>query len=262
MAKLFTIVQTGWFILQCIARLAQGIGITTLELSTAAFVVCTIGTNIMWWAKPKDVFVPVVLRVEYTLHTLLQKTGLQILHAKAEATGWKWSPVEKYDDLRPNFLIDVGQYLPRINSSSFSQSAQKIRFRNDRLPPLKGDSLLCWFSAILFLIFGNVYIAGWNVSFSTDTERLIWRICIITMFSLVVACWVVGAAIELHEKKKKVRESQKVAITPMKMVLFTVISLVYIAIRAYILIEPFICLRSLPVVAFATVRWTAFIPHL
>lgn len=158
-AKFFTIIQTGWFILQCIARLAQGISITTLELSTAAFVVCTIGTNIMWWVKPKDVFVPVVLRVEYTLETLLQKTGLQILDAKAEAASWECSPLEKFDDLRPNFLIDVGQYLPHINSSAFSQSAQKIRFRNDRLPPLGRDWLLCWFLAVLSLFFGSVYIA-------------------------------------------------------------------------------------------------------
>lgn len=60
------------------------------------------------------------------------------------------------------------------------------------------------------------------------------------MFSLVVAFWVVDAAIELHEKQKKVRE-KKVALTPyspIKTVLYTVIAFVYIAIRAYILVEP------------------------
>ena len=213
-AKVFTILQTGWFILQCIARLAQRISITSLELSTVAFVVCTIGTNIMWWAKPKDVFVPVVLRVECTLETLLQRTGSQILDAKAEATSWKWSPLEKFDDLRPNFLVDVGQFLPHINSFAFSQSAQKIRFRNDRLPPLERDWLMCWFLAALSLLFGSVYIAGWNISFPTNTERLIWRICIITMFSLVVAFWVVDAAIELHQKKKCAKTRKLLSLPP------------------------------------------------
>ena len=125
-AKLFTIVQTGWFILQCLARLKQQISITTLELSTIAFVVCTIGTNIMWWAKPKDVFVPIVLEIDYTLEGLLAVAGPRILDAKAEAMNWTWSPLEKFDDLRPNFLADVGQYLlPRKQSEVLPASPEE-----------------------------------------------------------------------------------------------------------------------------------------
>lgn len=88
-AKLFTIVQTGWFLLQSIARLTQHIGITTLELSTIAFIVCTTGTNLMWWAKPKDVFIPIVLKIDCTLEGLLMKTGSKFEEAQAEANGWQ-----------------------------------------------------------------------------------------------------------------------------------------------------------------------------
>ena len=84
-AKLFTIIQTSWFILQCLARLKQHLSITTLELSIIAFVVCTIGTNIMWFAKSKDVLVPVVLNINYTLENLLAKAGSQTLDARSEA---------------------------------------------------------------------------------------------------------------------------------------------------------------------------------
>ena len=78
LAKLFTIVQTSWFLLQCLARLKQGLSITTLELSTIAFVVCTIGTNILWFAKPKDVMVPAVLKIDCTLERLLTMAGLRL----------------------------------------------------------------------------------------------------------------------------------------------------------------------------------------
>ncbi|KAK3176099.1 hypothetical protein OEA41_007421 [Lepraria neglecta] len=260
-AKLFTIVQTAWFILQCLARLIQHISITTLELSTIAFVVCTIGTNIMWWAKPKDVSVPVILKIDCTLESLLAMAGPQILDAKSEAVNWKWSPLEKFDDLRPNFLVDVGQYLPYTRSFKLSQASQKIRFRNDRFPPLERDWALGHFLSVLSLSFGAVYVAGWNISFPTRVELIVWRICTVMLFSLVVAFWAVDAGVELHERKKKVAENQKVAVTPVKMALYAVIAVVYVTIRIYILIEPFVCLRSLPAVAFKTVEWSSFIPH-
>ncbi|MCJ1322002.1 hypothetical protein MMC15_007347 [Xylographa vitiligo] len=260
-AKLFTIVQTGWFILQCLARLIQHISITTLELSTVAFVVCTIGTNIMWWAKPKDVFVPIVVKIDCTLEGLLAMAGPQILDPISEATNWKWSPLEKFDDLRPNFLVDVGQYLPRTSSFELSQPAQKLRFRNDRLPPLERDWLLGQFLMVLSLFFGAVYVAGWNISFPTRAEQIVWRICTVMLFSLVVAFWAVDAGVELHERQKNVSVADKLAVTPIRMVLYTFICLVYVIIRLYILIEPFVGLRSLPAVAFETVQWSSFIPH-
>ena len=261
-AKLFTIVQTGWFVFQCLARLKQHISITTLELSTVAFVVCTIGTNIMWWAKPKDVFVPIVLKADHTLEGLLQMVGTQILDAKEEAASWKWSPLEKFDDLRPNFLVDVGQYLPRISSFELSQTAQKIRFRNDRLPPQPRDWLLNIFLGLLSLSFGAVYVAGWNISFATKAEQLVWRICSLIMFNLIVAYWAVDAGVELYQKKiKNLSRDHRAVVTPFQMALYTVISAVYIATRICILVEPFVGLRSLPVGAFETVQWTAVIPH-
>lgn len=260
-AKLFTIVQTAWFILQCIARLIQKISITTLELSTVAFVVCTIGTNIMWWSKPKDVFVPIVLKIDHTLEDLLVLTGCSIQDAKSKEVSWKWSPLEEFDDLRPNFLVDVGQYLPYTSKSKLSQSAQKIRFRNDRLPPLERDWLLGHFLSALSLLFGAVYVSGWNISFPTHTEHIIWRICTVMLFCLVVAFWVVDAGEALYRRQKKVSDSQKVAVTPVKMALYAIIAMTYVTIRLYILVEPLVCLRSLPAAAFETVQWSNYIPH-
>ena len=261
-ARLFTIVQTCWFLLQSVARLKQRIDITSLELSTIAFIVCTIGTNIMWWAKPKDVFIPIVLEIDCTLEDLLAKTGSSLSEARVEANNWQWSPLENFDDLRPNFLIDAGQYLPRINSFALSQPAQKIRFRNDRLPPIERDWLLNFFLGVLSLAFGAIYVAGWNLNFPTRAEQIAWRICTIMMFSLVMAYWVVDAGIELYQQRKASQGIEKVAIPPVMMALYAVIATIYVTIRMYILIEPFVCLRSLPPAAYKTVEWPSFIAHL
>ena len=260
-AKLFTIMQTGWFVLQCLARLIQQISITTLELSTIAFVVCAIGTNIMWWAKPKDVFVPIVLEIDCTLEGLLAMAGPRTFDASAEATNWRWSPLERFDDLRPNFLADVGQYFLHRSNLEFSQPAQKSRFRNDRLPPLERDWLLGHFLGVLSLLFGGVYVAGWNISFSTRIEQIIWRVCTVMLFSLIVAFWTVDAAVEIYEKKTAPGKP-KVAVTPAKMALYAAIAVTYMTIRLYILIEPFAYLRSMPPDAFETVQWLSFIPHI
>lgn len=260
--KLITVVQTVWFILQCLARLKQQIGITTLELSTMAFVVCTIGTNIMWWSKPKDVFVPVILTIDCTLEALLAMVGPAILDAKTEAKNWKWSPLETFDDLRPNLLIDVGQYLPRTNSFDLSQEAQKIRLRNDRLPPLERDWPLNCFLFLLSLSFTAVYVAGWNISLPTHTERIIWRICTVMLFFFVFAFWAIDAGVELYQRKNKVSGDEKVAVTPVKMALYSVIVISYVIIRFYILVEPFVCLRSLRANSFRTIQWSSFIPHI
>ena len=261
LAKLFTILQTGWFILQCLARLKQKIGITTLELSTVAFVACTIGTNIMWWYKPKDVFVPVVLDIDCTLDELLAKFEDEFPNAKSETKSWQWSPLERIDNLRPNFLADVGPHLPWISRAQSSQQQQKVRFRNDRLPPIQRDWLLNLFLLIVSLIFGATYVAGWNIGFPTRTEQVVWRICSVMLFSLVVTYWAIDLGVELHQRKKRRHGFERIAVTPVMVALYAVVATIYVAIRTYILIEPFLSLRNLPANAFETIEWVMIIPH-
>ena len=158
------------------------------------------------------------------------------------------------EDRRPNFLVDVGRYLPRASSFELSQPAQKICFRNDRLPPLERDWLLDRFLSVLSLLFEAVYVAGWNISFPTHAEQVVWLVCTIISFSLVVAFWTVDAGVELHQRRRLVLGDQKMAVTTVKMALHAVIAIVYVAIRLYLMIEPFVCLRSLPATAFATAQ--------
>lgn len=52
--RLITVVQVGWFVLQFIGRVAQGLAVTTFELTTIAFVACTLPTFECWRKKPAD----------------------------------------------------------------------------------------------------------------------------------------------------------------------------------------------------------------
>lgn len=55
LAKCIAIGQTGWFVLQCIARLASGLVITELELITLALATLNAFMYFLWWNKPFDV---------------------------------------------------------------------------------------------------------------------------------------------------------------------------------------------------------------
>ena len=52
LSKIIFILQTSWFILQCLARLVQGLRITQLELTTLALASLNGITSILWWNKP------------------------------------------------------------------------------------------------------------------------------------------------------------------------------------------------------------------
>jgi len=52
LSKLIAIVQTSWFILQCIVRSQQGLALTELELVTLALASLNAITYIFWWHKP------------------------------------------------------------------------------------------------------------------------------------------------------------------------------------------------------------------
>ena len=59
LSKLIAVLQTSWFILQCIARGSQGLALTELELVTLAVASLNAITFAFWWSKPLSAQEPV-----------------------------------------------------------------------------------------------------------------------------------------------------------------------------------------------------------
>ena len=55
LSKGIVLVQTSWFVTQCIARFVYRLEVTELEVATLAFAVLTGFTYYLWWNKPLDV---------------------------------------------------------------------------------------------------------------------------------------------------------------------------------------------------------------
>ncbi|KAJ7872767.1 hypothetical protein B0H14DRAFT_2344526, partial [Mycena olivaceomarginata] len=59
LSKLVALLQSGWFILQCIARFQQHLPITELEVTTVAFAAVNVVIWILWFHKPLAVQFPI-----------------------------------------------------------------------------------------------------------------------------------------------------------------------------------------------------------
>ncbi|KAH8643553.1 hypothetical protein IG631_01016 [Alternaria alternata] len=75
LAKLITLVQASWLVIQLLGRAALRLSTTTLELSAGAIVFCTFGTFFCWLHKPADVQRGIVVTTDVTTAQILIDAG-------------------------------------------------------------------------------------------------------------------------------------------------------------------------------------------
>lgn len=61
LSKAIVVIQTSWFVAQCIARWSARLPVTELEIVTLGFATLNALTYALWWNKPQSVGVPVYL---------------------------------------------------------------------------------------------------------------------------------------------------------------------------------------------------------
>ena len=223
-AKLLVLLQTTWFVMQCIARVREHLPITHLEIVTLAYAVMNFLTYIFWWYKPLNVNRPVrVFRTSEPVEA--QSLGTEPI---SEARKLTW--MEGLETMA--IFIGGGQ-----------DAGVNLR-REDRVPMFWADStekdpddtgvVIAWVG----VLFGVIHCLAWHFSFPTHTELLMWRI---SSVAITVAIFFM----------------------PMAVTFFSLFAgVVYIIARAITLVLAFISLRDLPPGAYETVHWSTFIPHI
>lgn len=108
--------------------------------------------------------------------------------------------------------------------------------------------------------YGGLHCAAWNYHFPSSTEKYLWR------FSCVVFVGLIGVPLFLyHAFRQKMKLDHAAPIQIQKAInniCAGCLVLGYTALRAFIVVESFISLRSLPVGAFMMLGWLQMIPHL
>ena len=271
--KLFTCLQTGWFIVQCIGRAMQQLPITTLELSTLGFVFCTLVMYFQWANKPLDVARPTVIKIDHKIADIL------ILAGAAASKPYRGNPLDFIDDGSPSWLTDVQ---PHLRFQRGPRERPLPRLTNDRFPVI-GASLDAIILFICSMIYCALHFAGWNFTFPTLVEKTLWRASSITLTATAFVGWVcetiqdgrrIGRWSRWHDRifPPEVEVAVRLQLSPIEkqeimfipcwevVVLLPVFSLYTLA-RTYIVAEIFLSQRSLPAGAFDTVNWSKYIPH-
>lgn len=118
--------------------------------------------------------------------------------------------------------------------------------------------------AIPVVIFATIHLGGWNFSFSSRPELLVWRINVIVIWaelavygaSEVILFWKSGytkMSLELGYGYKKTWPTS---------LFFHVPAFIYFCGRLLLIVEVVVSLRSLPERAFVRTQWTNIFPHL
>ena len=149
-----------------------------------------------------------------------------------------------------------------------------------------GWSRLTHLSLILLIaatcLYGALHIAAWNSHFTTNSEEWLWRTsaALIGASGFAVAVWfsLLPVFSELSSKylKDPFKVTEKWYFDALQVYAIIVLSipallaavvavlllLCYVAARAFIVVEAFICLRSQPPSAYVVSSWASWFPHL
>jgi hypothetical protein len=281
LSKSLTVMQTGWFVTQCIARRLKGLPITEIELTTIAFALTNTATYLFWWNKPLNVecTVPVPLKrsiskdhfdtcKRYIRGPQLTEDervpagvdvedgsvsngfplGIPLDIPMVTREGRQW-PIILFEDVRTeNAMENDREWQRRLTK-------QRVHMRySGNLP--QWQLLITFLTAgFLAMTFASVHYAAWTSPFPTKAERIIWRVCCLVMIG--VPCWLAvtfGLVNLFHRSLYRYRFRIRDSVRATRYV--------YIMARLGMLVGMFVSLRSLSPAVFQTVRWITFLPHI
>jgi hypothetical protein len=289
LGRLFTLAQAIWFTLNCIFRFAQGIFVTTLELTTLSFILAFLIMSYCWYHKPMDVNRPITLQLT---------TSVAAIRENHQVSGLKWyeTPFD-YLSRDQGFLARFWRYYIRIlHHMHIPMATQPKRRPYDRIPShyfLNTDSRAEIIAAPTIVLFSAMFLIAWNSHFPTATEKLLWRIASVNTLAYALIGSPLSAYFqrtmfraELRQQKAqamldRTREPKRwidrfaaklrnidpeqdpdLEIPLRALIPVSFLCATYCVGRGFILTEDLIGLRSLPESAFQTVSWSKYVPHL
>lgn len=148
LTKLFVVVQTTWFVVQCLARWASQLPVTELEVVTLAFATLNVVTYSLWWQKPQST------RVAFPIEL---NTNIEAMHAiKCRSCGNRLAsvmslPISPPPNQRAEGLNGIN-LLPRVTESDESRRSWFRERMQWGLWAVGGGGLFAWIKFVLWQI--------------------------------------------------------------------------------------------------------------
>ncbi|CAA7268589.1 unnamed protein product [Cyclocybe aegerita] len=285
LAKSVALVQTTWFVVQCIARFQQRMTVTELELVTVAYAGLNVALYLTWWNKPLDVRSPAPVVETAT------KEIMQVLYGAPRDDGASETTVDDTATLSKLSIV--------VDSSSVSKSKPSLRLMPSPRKALhnllrffawlarpfngmltaneihRGANRVPTFYApdfekegknnyyiglglLVAMLFGVIHCVGWNFDFPTSQERFLWRLAAAYIAVAPLPFQLLGSAILRHRKTGSRRS--RVFMYMSARAWYSILAL-YVLARFALLVLPLIAFRKLPSGAYVDLAWSQYIPH-
>lgn len=225
LSKALAYSQAGWFTIHCVWRQIENVGITNLEVMTAAYTLITVGMYFAWWHKPLRVRCPI--RV---------KGNRQIIKRPRP---FKWSDMILYIRGNQDRLTTLSgeERVPTFWSNCTSDN----------------DKSMCYADIVglsVAIFFGVGHSVAWSYAFPTLVEKVMWRSCTL---AIAVIPTTMAVALAMPDRFAG-RFIQSICMTSG--------ALLYIIARIFLIVLSITTLRDLPLAAYQTVPWSTIIPHI
>lgn len=251
--KGLAMLQTAWFIAQCIARRIQRLPLTELEVVTLAFGAINLVIYAIWWDKPLDVRYPIrigpppppVQRISAYMRSILEEKDPEPIHWFKAAVGWITYATEAI----------VEMFAGQIDREELPRGCDKVpALWAGRLRP-RARGIAALFALFMAISFGAIHCIAWNLSFPTPIERMLWRVASIIVMAVPMVFF-------LHVLWfLSIKPPAWYEVVTFRLII-PLCSVAYTVARILLMVLPFTSLRALPTSAYRDVSWEKFIPHI
>ncbi len=257
LAKILVFWQALWMIVQVIARTANRLPVTLLELHTVLHTFCAVVMYITWWAKPVDVDLPTEATALTPQECDKLRNGVDepnptnpfAATAGGEPHDRRYLTTRAglgklmYLDLAENQNI-LRHYFTVMESAYRTLWASRKRLWVEGL-----------FIALVGLIYGGVHLAAWNYRFPSQAEKILWQVAsLITAIAWSTFVFSLCLSILVPENSKWIGRICGVV--------FGIGVFPCLGVRIYLLLEGFIGLRKLPMGSYKEIEWVNAWPHI
>ena len=239
LAKSLVLIQTSWFVMQCIARAIEHLPVTHLEIVTLAYAAMNFVIYVFWWNKPLNVNRPVRVFRKSDVEEPISELRRHDLNGLEVIATFIVGDQDDYVNLNHEDKV------PRFWANSTENNAGIA------------DLIVLGVG----VCFGAIHCIAWHFSFPTHTELLIWRVSSVAITAIPFYIPLTfGLAIPLNNMNKF--DTAASIIAGIAFLSLFPAGLLYILARVFTLVLAFTSLRELPPGAFDTIHWTTFIPHI
>ncbi|KXN87505.1 hypothetical protein AN958_08754 [Leucoagaricus sp. SymC.cos] len=293
--KLLVVLQTSWFIIQCIARWAAHLHVTELEIVTLAFAFLNIIIYIVWWNKPQNM--DAAIRIQEvsapppphdgpdhrtseddadestTLASDVENgTGVSFLDEESESSSdsgekWEWSRKSTLTSFKHGIVLvrkEAWTFLLSLATMlgltyDFARAESRVRFYSSERQGT-GNGQVASIAGVIGALFGGVHlIPFWLSSFPSVWQKYLW---LVSSVFIVVEPVMVAGSVYIVNFAETTTAVFNIVLLFAFILSHTVGFVLYIVCRLILVFLAFHNLRFLPPDAFVNVEWSTFFPHI